>query len=143
MSQQLHCRFLCRFFLIAQFRCHSGRGVLGRVYGEFGSIVMQTPRTLQASNNASAQMLSPVAPILCGLSAVPGLFRSCCSDLCFCEVSASVPQVRARTVTPNSAQPLRLCLFWVLSLVAEWIRSILFGRILPTIKPNVYTFWGL
>ena len=28
-------------------------------------------------------------------------------------------------------------------LVAEWIHFTLFGIILPTIKPTVYTFWGL
>ena len=28
-------------------------------------------------------------------------------------------------------------------LVAEWIQFTLLGIILPTIKPKVYTFWGL
>ena len=28
-------------------------------------------------------------------------------------------------------------------LIAEWIHFTLFGIILPTIKPKVYTFWGL
>ena len=31
----------------------------------------------------------------------------------------------------------------VISLVAEWIHFTLLGRILPTIKPKVCTFWGL
>ena len=31
----------------------------------------------------------------------------------------------------------------LLNLVAEWIHFTLFGIILPTVKLNVYTFWGL
>ena len=34
-------------------------------------------------------------------------------------------------------------LFYFLSLVAEWIHFTLLGRILPTMKLKVYTFWGL
>ena len=30
-----------------------------------------------------------------------------------------------------------------LGLVAEWTHFALFGIILPTLKINVYTFWGL
>ena len=47
--------------------------------------------------------------------------------------------------TPDS-EPLRtktLNPYNHLNLVAEWIHFTLFGKILPSIKLKVYTFWGL